>query len=138
MTNRNTHFDKRVEDKSSLQKILDKFFSSTGKRIEHKFSSPYQHTNSTNHQVFELGWFLNEDEIFVCFPNGSNGLDVYLSKNQNNLTSFLTSEETIDFETDIYLFSKDFSWCIRYIDEFYPDGTRMTFYHSDVKLEDRE
>lgn len=48
-----------------------------------------------------------------------------------NLAFATKVEHAVDYETDIYLFSPDLNWCIRYIDEFNPDNSRMTFLYSN-------
>lgn len=133
MIKRNLEFQKHPDQDLINREIESLFFTVKSRIFRHRFSSPFLQTHTVDTEVFSERFFLDSNEIFVAFPNGKD-LDIYLSKNQNDLRSYLLRNDTVDYETDIYLFSTDLSWCIRYIDEFYDDNSRMTFLHSNERL----
>lgn len=137
MSTRNLEFATKVDQKEVGDKITSLFFTSNSQIFEHRFHSPFLYTETVNTLIFDAPFFQNASSIFVCFPSivgVKDVLEVHISNDQSALRSYLLLDDTIDYETDIYLFSSDLKWCIRYIDEFYPNNSRMTFLHSNEEL----
>jgi hypothetical protein len=137
MSTRNLEFATEVNQNEVGDKIMSLFFTSNSRILEHRFHSPFLHKETVNNLIFDAPFFQNTTSIFVCFPSivgVKDVLEVYISNDQSALRSYLLLDDTIDYETDIYLFSSDLKWCIRYIDEFYPNNSRMTFLYSNDQL----
>lgn len=137
MSTRNLAFATKVEKEELGDRIMALFFTSDTRIFRHKFHSSFSYEATIDVSVFDTLFFQNTPSIFVCFPSivgKKELLEVYVSNDQSALRSYLLSEHTVDYETDIYLFSSDLKWCIRYIDEFNPDNSRMTFLYSDEEL----
>jgi len=134
MSLRNLEFATKVNQRDLGDKIISLFFTLDNRIFRHKFHSSFLCKEIVGDSIFEAPFFQNSASVLLCFPSKDNGLDVYVSSNQSELRSYLLLTETIDYETDIYLFSDDLKWCIRYVDEFYPDGSRMTFLYAQEHL----
>lgn len=134
MSTRNLVFATKVEQEELGDRIMALFFTSDARMIEHRFHSPFSQLETVNTLVFDEPFFRDSPSILVCFPTivgKKELLEVHVSNDQSALRSYLLSEHTVDYETDIYLFSPDLNRCIRYIDEFNPDNSRMTFLYSN-------
>lgn len=131
---RNLEFAQEVSQSEAGDNLLALFFTGPSRIFRHKFTpSVFSCHETVNASIFDAPFFQKSATILVCFPC-KNGLEVYRSHRQSELRAYLFLEHTVDYGGDIYLFSDDLKWCICYIDEFYPDNSRMTFLHSDDEL----
>jgi hypothetical protein len=106
-----------------ITKFINDFFPEWNRKKQlsrFAYSPNYKQSFIVSPTFLDSHYFMKEDALFVLIGAGYKEFQVWVSS-PAIIAEYLRNPITLDYEPDIYIIPKSWSWVLRYVDEWTGD-----------------